>query len=537
MINNRCAKYTLAIVAMTVFLVACAQREGRVAPLRRTMAAEIARFDPQLAADVGSGEVFRDLYEGLTSESSSGQIEPAAASGWNVSPDGLTYVFLLRPGLRWSNGDPVVAADFAAGLHRAVDPETASPAAELLECLVGARDIVARRSKVSDLGVRAIDDRTLEFKLAHPAPYLPALLAYPVAFPVHRASVEKYGKAFAAARTLVSNGPYVLADSRPGGALHLVRNQLYWDQRSVQISAVDFYVISDAKVELNRYRAGEIDMTSVLPAADFEWAKAALPSELQTGPELGVYFFAFNLSHGPVQSSPAVREALALALDREGIVAHALKAGQLPAYSFVPPGIAGYEPVRHDWAADDLAHRRQRARILMNSAGFNASHPLHLRLVYAQAETVRNLVIATAAQWHDVLGVEVEPEALEFRAFLARRNERQSWDVMVNGWNADYADPGNFLEVFRTGGPQYDPGLVDPAYDQLLDQAAAEADGPRRLAVYARAEQHLLAGYAVTPMYFVATRRLVKPYVHGVTLNPMNHNYTKHWSLDADARR
>ena len=165
MINNRCAKYTLAIVAMTVFLVACAQREGRVAPLRRTMAAEIARFDPQLAADVGSGEVFRDLYEGLTSESSSGQIEPAAASGWNVSPDGLTYVFLLRPGLRWSNGDPVVAADFAAGLHRAVDPETASPAAELLECLVGARDIVARRSKVSDLGVRAIDDRTLEFKL------------------------------------------------------------------------------------------------------------------------------------------------------------------------------------------------------------------------------------------------------------------------------------------------------------------------------------------------------------------------------------
>ncbi len=373
--------------------------------------------------------------------------------------------------------------------------------------------------------------------MVRPAPFFPALLASPATFPKHLAKTKSLEHRPLNQTQPISNGAYVFVEERQGGVIHLERNQSYWNRNSVEIAAVDYYPINDSNVEVLRYRAGELDVTSVLPAADFEWAKKALPDQLQTGPELGVYYFAFNLSDGPLRSSAKVREALALALDRDAIAIRALKAGQLPAYSFVPPGIEGYASGRYDWVAEGQDRRRQRARALLREAGFDTSHPLHLRLIYAQAETVRNLVIAAAAQWHDVLGIEVEPEALEFRTFLARRGDRQSWDVMVNGWNADYADPGNFLEVFRTRGAQNDPALADQAYDQLLDEAEAEADGPRRLAVYTRAEQHLLATYAVTPMYFVATRRLVKPYVHGVVLNPMNHNYTKHWSLDAGARR
>jgi oligopeptide transport system substrate-binding protein len=505
--------------------------------LRRSVSAGNVVLDPQQISDTASAEIARDLFEGLTTESPSGQTEPGVATDWLQSEGGRRYIFRLRPDAKWSNGDPVVASDFVRALRRLVDPGLASPSAEVVNCIVGATDAILGRRSPAEIGVIALDDHTLEFRLEHPMPLFPSLLASPATFPRHPMYLNSSSSNSLTRAQPISNGAYSYVDQRPGGVIHLEKNGMYWNRKSVDIPKVDYYLTKDATAEVLRYRAGELDVTSVLPPADFEWAKTTLPGELQTGPELGVYFFAFNLSHGPLQSAPAVREALALALDRDGIVSHALKAGQLPAYSFVPPGISGYEPVRYDWAAVALAQRRQRARILMNAAGFNAAHPLHLRIVYAQAETVRNLVIATAAQWHDVLGVEVEPEALEFRTFLARRNERQSWDVMVNGWNADYADPGNFLEVFRTGGPQNDPGLADPAYDRLLDQAEAEADGPRRLAVYARAEQHLLAGYAVTPMYFVATRRLVKPYVHGVALNPMNHNYTKHWSLDADGRR
>jgi oligopeptide transport system substrate-binding protein len=525
------------LFAASFFGTGCAQRHESGAALRRGIAANIASFDPQRVGDVGSAEVFRDLYEGLTAESASGDAEPAAATGWTVSSDGLTYVFTLRPNLKWSNGEPISATDYVSAIRRALNPNTGSESAGLLECLAGATSIVARRANIESLGARSIDSQTIEFKLAHPAPYFPALLANPIAFPFYKSGLSKDRSSSLTPENLVSNGPYVIAASSPGGTLHLVKNRFYWDRRSVRIAAVDYLPIDDAKVELDRYRAGELDVTSVVPPADFEWLKKTVPGELQSGPELGVYFFAFNLSAGPLAKDVRIRQALALSLDRDATVEHALKAGQKPAYSFVPPGIPEYTPNTYDWTADDLGRRREKARALLRAAGFYSTHPLHLRLIYAQGETVRNLVIAATAQWHEALGVDVEPLALEFRSFLALRNDRSSWDLMVNGWNADYPDPGNFLEVFRTGGVQNDPALADAAYDRLLDRARDEAEGSRRFAVYGEAEQHLLASYAVTPVYFVATRRLVKPYVHGVTLNPMNHNYTKHWWMDAVPRQ
>jgi oligopeptide transport system substrate-binding protein len=139
--------------------------------------------------------------------------------------------------------------------------------------------------------------------------------------------------------------------------------------------------------------------------------------------------------------------------------------------------------------------------------------------------------VAAAAQWRTALGVEAEFVDLEFRAFLAARTDRSRWDVVVAGWNADYADPGNFLNVFRTGAPQNDPGLSDPEYDGLLDTASNEPDPAARLAELAVAERRLLASSAVAPVYFAVSRRLVKPYVSGALLNPMNHNYSKYLAL------
>jgi oligopeptide transport system substrate-binding protein len=536
-IQSRKRLFLVALCSAVLLGPGCGQRKEARTAIRRGIGADIANFDPQLAADVDSYEVLRDLYEGLTAETPVGGAEPAAASGWTVSEDGRTYVFTLRPNLKWSNGDLVDATEYVAAIQRALNPDTGSASAGLLDCLVGASEVLSRRANTDVLGVRALDAKTIEFQLVRPANYFPSLLANPVAFPNRKARAPTDQSSLLKPGTVISNGPYTLTGRGPGSTVHLVKNEFYWDKQSVRIAAVDYFPVDDAKAELNRYRAGELDVTSVVPPADFEWLKKTLPGELQSGPELGVYFFAFNLAQGPLAKTAQIRQALALALDRDATVEHALKAGQRAAYSLVPPGIPGYAPSQYDWTGDDPGHRRERARALMRSAGVDTAHPLHLRLIYAQGETVRNLVIAAAAQWHEALGVEVEPLALEFRSFLALRNDRSSWDVLVNGWNADYPDPGNFLEVFRAGGVQNDPALADAAYDGLLDRARDEADGGRRLAIYREAEQHLLATYAVTPVYFVATRRLVKPYVHGVVLNPMNHNYTKHWWMDAVPRR
>ena len=197
----------------------------------------------------------------------------------------------------------------------------------------------------------------------------------------------------------------------------------------------------------------------------------------------------------------------------------------------MPPGIGGYDPTTYGWADEPVEARRARAQLYYTRAGFGPSRPLKIRLLYTQSETIRIVSVAAAAQWHDVLGAEVVLDDLEFRAFLARRAERGSWDVLIDGWSADYPDPGNFLEIFRTQAPQNEPGLRDPAYDGLLDEATAEPDPSRRLAKYAAAEQRLLGSYAVAPLYYMVSRRLVRPNVEGATLSPMNHNYTKHWNL------
>lgn len=528
--------FAILVIAFSSVTGACSQRAYDVAALHRGLPGKPASLDPQNSADYASSEILRDLFEGLTAETTVGSVELAVAEKLAISDDGRRYTFVIRHGAKWSDGSPVVADDFVEALRRAVAPQTAAPAANLLDCVQNASDIIAGKRPPEDLGVRAIDARTLVIELGHPAPYFLALLAYPIAFPLHRESFARHGNRFTLPGNLVSNGAYILEAQLPGGAVRLVRNPHYWDQAHVSIPAVEFLPFEDAKAELTRYRAGQLDVTSVVPASDMDWVRARLADELQTGAELGVYYLAVNLAVPELRDHPELREALALAIDRDLIVNQALKAGQTAATSFVPPGIPGYEPSRYTWASDPITARVERARALYARAGFGPDHPLHLRMVYAQGETVRYMALAVVAQWRELLGVDVELEAMEFRAFLAARNDRKAWDVLINGWNADYPDPGNFLDVFRSGSPQNDPMLADPQLDGLLTRAAYEADLAQRAALYGQAEQRLLQSYAAIPVYFVASRRLVKPYVVGAKLNPMNHNHTKDWRIDASKK-
>ena len=489
--------------------------------LRRSIGGEPSTLDPQLAGDTFSVEALRDLYEGLTSESPGGEIVPGVAEDWVVSPDGRSYTFRLRPDARWSNGDPVTADDFVAGLRRAVDPSTGAPEAGLLALIGNAAAIIAGRAPAATLAVTALGDRSLVIELAQPAPYFTAILATAIAYPLHRP----------AGAVRVSNGPYQLAEWTPGARLRLVRNPRYWDQRSVGIAEVDYLPVADSTAELTRYRANDIDITSSVPAQQVASLRESLPAELQIRPQLAVVYYAFNLARPPLRDAPGLRQALSLAIDRERLTRSVLKAGQVPAFAFVPPGIGGYTGPVYAWATEPVDLRLASARTLYAAAGYSSARPLRLRLLLPDDDTLRNVALAVSAMWREALGVQTKLTPLEYRAYLATRDDRSRWDVLSHGWNADYPDPGNFLGIFASAAAQNDAALADREFDRLLEAAAAEAAPQPRAALLARAERRLLDDYAVAPLYFPVSRRLVKPYVEGAMLAPMNHNYSKYLRL------
>jgi oligopeptide transport system substrate-binding protein len=486
-------------------------------------------LDPQRAGDTISFEVLRDLFEGLTSESPGGEIVPAVAESWSVSQDGLRYDFVLRAGAKWSNGDIITADDFVAALQRAVNPTTGSPAAELLARIRGAPAIIAGKAVPTSLAVTADGARKLSIELTAPAPYFPSILANAVAYPLYRGALPAASPA--PGGPAVSNGAYRLADWIPGGKLILRRNAAYWDARNVAIPTVVYLPVPDSRAELARYRADELDVTSSVPAQQLEAVRAALPDELQVRPQLAVVYYAFNLDRPPFRDAPGLRESLSLAIDREALTAQVLRAGEVPAYSFVPPGIAGYADAGYAWRGEQPEPRLARARSLYRDAGFTPERPLHLRLVHPADDTLRRVAIAIAAMWRETLGVDTTLADFEYHAFLATRDDHDRWDVLSHAWNADYPDPGNFLGIFTRTSAQNDAHLADAEFERLMAAASADSDSARRLEELAVAERRLLADYAVAPLYFVVTRRLVKPRVEGAILSPMNHNYSKYLSL------
>jgi len=526
--------WACAAVVTGALLISCSgpptgfsARQGGLT-LRKSIRAEPGSLDPRIAGDIFSFEVLRDLFEGLTSESASGEVIPGAASTWSVSPDGLRYEFILRPNGRWSNGDIVTADDFVAALQRAVDPATASPGAELLEPIRGARSIIAGKAPPTALAVRAEGGEKLTIELEAPAPYFPSILANSVAYPQYRGD---RGRIAGGREPVISNGAYRLVEWQPGAKITLRRNEHYWDAAHVAIPTVEYFPVPDSTTEVARYRADELDVTSSVPAQQVSALRASMPQELQIRPQLAVVYYAFNLARPPFKDSPQLREALTIAIDRERLTTQVTGAGEVAAYSFVPPGIPGYADAGYAWRHEPAESRVARARALYRAAGYSSERPLKLRLVHPADDGLRRVAIAVAAMWHEALGVDTTLTDLEYRAFLSTRDDHDRWDVLSHGWNADYPDPGNFLGIFTAASPQNDSKLADHEFDRLMVKAAADPDGAQRLEELAAAERRLLDDYAVAPLYFVVSRRLVKPRVEGAVLAPMNHNYSKYLRL------
>ena len=529
---------TLAVAS--ILLAACGNRgddhealQPGTPVLNRALATEPESLDPQKSRSVQAADVLRDIGEGLVSYDASGTMVPATAESWEISADGLTYTFLIRPEARWSNGDPVTAADFVFGLQRLVDPATAAFYAAELGNVVSAADIVAGKLEPGELGVSATDERTLVISLVRPTPYLLSLLTHPSTVPVHRVSVEQHGDAFARAGNLVSNGAYVLADWEPGSIIELHRNSHYWNNAETSIDVVRHHVVTQEVAEFNRYRAGELHITSSVPPDNFDQIRAEYPDELHIAPTLGVYYYGFNVTKAPFADNPELRQALSMAIDREVLVEAITGRGEAPAYSWVPPGVDNYEPVQLPYAELSQQERNAIAQSLYRKAGYSQDNPLHFELRYNTSDTQQRIALAVQAMWRKVLGAEAQTVNVEFQVLLDQMREREVTETFRSSWFGDYNDANTFLAIMQGDSAANMPGYANPEYDELMHSAGEQLDLDRRRLYLEEAERVLLADHVVIPLYFYVSKHLVKPEVEGWQDNILNYHYSQHLSLGA----
>ncbi|MFO1426848.1 MAG: peptide ABC transporter substrate-binding protein [Steroidobacteraceae bacterium] len=487
-------------------------------------------LDPQRARNVESGNVLRDMYEGLTSVGHDGAPVPGVAREWSVSADGLTWTFRLRPEARWSNGDPVVAEDFVAALRRLVDPATASQYAQVVDAIRNAPEIITGRRPPAELGVAASDEHTLVITLANPTPYLPGLFSHWSTLPLHRPSFAQWGTEFVKPGRHVSNGAFRLARWVQGAEIELERNRAYWNDAATKLARVRWISQSDENAEYKRWRAGELHVSYTVPRGQFDGIRRDHAAELHIGPQLGTYFFGFNLDREPFRSQPGLRRALSMAIDRQRLVQSVTRVGELAAEGWVPPGTFDYTSQRFDYADWPMERRIAEARRLYAAAGYSTAKPLRFELRYNSGELHNRIAVAIAAMWKQALGVEAQLVAEEFKV-LQQNIDARRVDVYRLAWIGDYNDAYTFAQYFKSDFGINTAHYRSARYDELLLAAARETDGAKRRASLEQAERVLLADQPLIPIYFYVNKHLVNPQVRGWYDNVMNVVYSRELEL------
>ena len=501
------------------------QRGNREQVLHRGIGSEVSDLDPQLVTGLAEQCVVSALFEGLVTEDPRDlHPVPGVAERWETSPDGLTYTFHLRADAKWSDGATVTAPDFVASFRRILTPSLAADNATLFYLVRNAEAFnQGRLADFAQVGFTAPDDRTLLITLAHPAPYFLSLLAQMPWLPVPLPAIEKCGAAdqrgnpWTRPGRLVGNGPFVLKTWKPNEVIIVEKSPTYWDAARVRLQAIHFHPIDSQDAEERAFRAGQLHVTYTLPVGKVDAYRRAAPQFLRRDPYFNTYFFRLNVRRPPLDNEQ-VRRALALAVDRQAIVEHVLRGGQLPATSLTPPGLADYTPPA-ELTADFAAARR-----LLAAAGHPGGHGLPpLELLYNNSENHRLLAEAVQEMWRRELGVEVRLVNQELKVVLAERRTGQ-YQILLSDWVGDYPDASTFLDVWRGDSGNHHTGWASSDYDSLLLTAARTVNPAERALLLQRAESLLLAAMPVVPLYFNTHVFLLQPSVHGWHPTVLDHH-------------
>ncbi|NIF21911.1 oligopeptide ABC transporter substrate-binding protein OppA [Candidatus Pantoea multigeneris] len=492
---------------------------------------EVQSLDPHKIEGVPESNVSRDILEGLVISDEQGHPIPGVAESWD-NKDFKVWTFHLRKEAKWSNGAPVTAQDFVYSWERLADPKTASPYASYLQYghLLNVDEIIAGKKPITDLGVKALDDHTLQVTLSEPVPYFYKLLIHSSMSPVYKPVVEKFGEQWTLPQNWVGNGAFKVQSHVINEQLTVVRNPEYWDNAHTTLDKVTFLPISSEVSDVNRYFSSNgSDMTyNNLPIELFKKLQQDNGKELVVTPYLCTYYYEINNQKAPF-TDPRVRTALKLGLDRDIIVDKVLAQGQTPAYSFTPPATDGFDNqlLPPDWFKWDQAKRNEEAKKLLAEAGYTAAKPLTFNLLYNTSDLHKKLAIAASSIWKKNIGVDVKLENQEWKTYLDTRHQG-NYDVARAAWCADYNEPTSFLNTLQSDSSNNTSHYKSAEFDSVMKDALAATDEKARTADYVKAEQILDKDSAIVPVYYYANTRLVKPYVGGYTgKDPLDNVYDK----------
>jgi len=496
--------------------------------LRYVNAVEPETLDPGLMKGLPEHTIALALFEGLTSlHPKTLTPVPGIAERWDVSPDRRTYTFHLRRS-RWSDGQPLTAHDFAYAWRRVLQPETRSEYSYMLYPIDHAEDFnTGKLEDFSQVGVNALDDRTLQVRLEHPVPYFLELTAFGTYSPVRKDAIEAHGDRWTRPGRLLSNGPFYLTDWRQRERIAVKKNPHYWNADRVVLQEIEILPINDSETALKKYLNGEVHWIREVPAPKVT-AAARLPG-FHYSPVFATYFYRFNVTRPPL-NDPRVRRALALAVDKESIARYLLRAGQRPARGFVPPLLPTYTPV------EGPGYDPAEARRLLAAAGFPGGRGFpRLEVLYNTSDAHQLIAEALQHMWQTHLGIRIDLLNQEWKVYLDSV-ARLQYDIGRSSWSADYNDPMTFLDMFVTGGGNNRTGWSHPRYDELIRLAAREADAARRQTLLQEAERILVCDeMPILPLYFFVNVYLVDPRVIGVYDNSRNLHPFQYIALASDS--
>ncbi|OAJ55164.1 peptide ABC transporter substrate-binding protein [Paraburkholderia ginsengiterrae] len=482
--------------------------------ITRQVPAETESLDPAHIESWTGDTIALDLFEGLTRIDAAGAIVPGVAQSWTrTAPD--TWVFKLRHDARWSNGQPVTAADFIYSWQRVIDPKTGSKYTILVEFVKNAKAILAGKAPLTSLGVRAVDPYTLEVKTEAPAAFFPQLVAMPSMAPVNRDVVAKFGGEWTRPGNFVGNGPYALADWQPGNRIVGTKSKTYWNAGNVVITKVTYLPIENDETAMRMYQAGQFDYTYQIPSGIYAQVSKQFGSELKTGLQIATYYYSLN-NDDPAFKDKRVRQALSMVLDRDLLTQRLTADGELPMYGLIAKGTQGAAVFKPDWAGWPMGKRVDYARNLLKEAGYSDTKPLTFTLTYNTNDLHKKVALFTASEWRTKLGVTAKLENVEYKVLLKQRHDGKV-QASRDGWFVDYNDAMSYFDLIRCNSLQNDQHNCNPQADKLVEQANQQLDDAKRTAMLTQAHDMIMNDYPMVPLFQYSADRLVKPYVGGYT--------------------
>ena len=528
----------ISLISASLIVTACSNKSKTNSNLITVdIGADISTLDPQMTEDVQSSRVAYDLFEGLVTQDQSNKPIPGLAEKWDISPDGKTYTFHLRSGIKFSDGSPITAADVVFSFQRLADPKIASPYNLLVNNIVNGQAIIDAKLPPSALGIKALDANTIQIQLNNPDSSFLSICSMPDLAVVSKSNVTKFGQAWTDPKNMVTSGAYKLDERVVQGYILESKNPYYYDAKNVAIEQVKFLPIVDFNSSFSQYKTGAIDITYLLPADQYKTIKASIPEQEHTVSWETIEYYDFNMTSPKFKDNLKLRQALSMAVDRTALTKEVLGQDQKPLYAYATNTVEGgkFTGLDYEWATWPRDKQIATAQELFKAAGYGPNNPLKLMINYNTNDGNKKLALAVGSMWQQVFGtgIQVTQANQEWKTFLKARN-KADYDVGRDAWIADYNSVDSYTNLYQCGNLQNNAKSCNPEYDKLIAQAQASQDPEQRVKLIRQALQLVQNDYAIIPLYQYTYTRLVSPRVKGydIDANHLDHVMSKWYKLD-----